>query len=461
MRKGVFLLNRDVFLSQGWCGKMMNNYVCSLGILNIMNQNYNAMHKSMLRIATGLRINSVADDPSGWAIGQRMNVEIRSLNQASRNSQNSQSMLKVADGAVSSTVDILRTLKEKAIQAANGTMTDADRQNIQKEFNQYIDQIDDNSLVTFNGQYLMNGSHKSQGSATQQAFTNQSLSEDTTFATQLTDLKNRSGEELHILDSDNVKVSYTKEGKTYTTTFSAKGMTLGGIFKEANKLNGDANVFDPTDLGSTATTNVIGTDANGNTVKTASEKDALTVKAKDTGLDGALGGFTISIMDSSGQMKKSVNAVLDDFTESITPRNASGDDSIYTQTGTQSSYGIKIGLGDMSARGLGLKGADGSILSVGTPDAANAAINVLDNALARALDQSTTIGAVSSRLDYTISNLTVQSENLTNAMSVITDADLAKEITEFTRRNVLLQAAQAMLAQSNQNAGWFLSLLQG
>lgn len=114
----------------------------------------------------------------------------------------------------------------------------------------------------------------------------------------------------------------------------------------------------------------------------------------------------------------------------------------------------------MSARGLGLKGSDGSVINVSSADAANAAISVLDNALNRALDQSTTIGAVYSRLDYTIDNLTTQSENLTSAMSVIMDADMAKEATEYARNNILMQAAQAMLAQSNQNAAWFLSLLQ-
>ena len=100
------------------------------------------------------------------------------------------------------------------------------------------------------------------------------------------------------------------------------------------------------------------------------------------------------------------------------------------------------------------------MLSVSTKEAANAAINVLDNALNKALGQSTTIGAVSSRMDYTIDNLTTQSENLTSAMSVIMDADMAKEIMEYARNSILVQAAQAMLAQSNQNAAWFLSLLR-
>lgn len=438
---------------------MMNYFVCSLRILNIMNRNYAAMHKSMLRIATGKRINSVADDPSGWAISQRMSVEIRCLDQARQNAQNSQSMMKVADGALSSTIDILRTLKEKAIAAANGTMTDMDRQNVQKEFNQYIDQIDDNALVTFNGKYLLDGSHNSQGSATKQSFTNQSLAEDTAFATKLTDLKTRAGQELNIQSTDTVTVSYVKDGKTYTTSFGAADKTLGDIFKEANTLNGGANVFEEADLDSTSATDVIGIDANGNEVRTASGKNGITVQAKDTGLSGALGGFTISVSDSQGNVKKSVNAALDDFTETIEARNGCGDNSLYTQTGTKANQGIKLGIGNMTAYGLGLKGSDGSILNVSSQEAANAAINVLDNALNKALGQATTIGAVSSRMDYTISNLTTQSENVTNAMSVIMDTDMAKEITNFVRNKILLQAAQAMLAQSNQNASWFLSLL--
>lgn len=449
---------------QGRCLKMKNNFVSSLGILNVMNRNYAALHKSMLRVATGMRINSVADDPSGWAIGQRMSVEIRCLDQATRNAQSSQSMLKVADGAVSSTIDILRTLKEKAIAAANGTMTDIDRRNVQKEFNQYIDQIDDNSLVTFNGQYLLNGSHKSQGQATQQALTNQSLAKDTTFATKLTDLKSRNGDDLNILDTDTVNVSYVKDGKTYTTSFAAKDRALGDIFEEANKLNNNANVFTTGAAGgfaSNATSNEIGKDSSGKMITTASGENALTVLASQAGLDGAVGGFTVSVTDSDGNVKKSVNAVLDEFTESISPRNASGDDALYTQSGTKANYGIKAGLADMSSYALGLKGRDGSCLNVSTPEAANAAINVLDIAINRALDQSTTIGAISSRMDYTISNLTTQSENLTSAMSVIMDADMAKEITNYAKNNILLQAAQAMLAQSNQNAGWFLSLLGG
>ena len=141
------------------------------------------------------------------------------------------------------------------------------------------------------------------------------------------------------------------------------------------------------------------------------------------------------------------------------PTNAVSDGSLYAQTSADANRGMKISLGDMRSEALGLRGRDGTVLSVTTKEGANAAMNVLDNALSRALDQQTTVGAMSSRLDYTISNLTVQSENLTDAKSTILDADMAKEMLAYTKENVLMQAAMAMLAQNNQNAAWFLSLL--
>ena len=91
---------------------VIRNNISALRILNIMNQHSSALTKSMQRLSSGRRINSAADDPSGYAISQRMQVQIRSLDQAARNAQNGMSLLKVSEGAVSSTVDILKTLKE-------------------------------------------------------------------------------------------------------------------------------------------------------------------------------------------------------------------------------------------------------------------------------------------------------------------------------------------------------------
>lgn len=440
---------------QGGTKMFVSNYVSSLSILNVMNKHASAMAKHMSHIATGSRIASVAEDPSGWAIGMRMSVQIRGLDQANRNAQQYKSMLKVADGGVSSTVDILRTLKEKAIEAANDTCTDSDRQTIQKLFNQYADQIDDNALITYNGKYLINGSHNTASKLTNQAYTNSSLSTDTTTDTKLTDLLRRNGDSLNILADDTVNVSYVKDGKTYTTSYKVENTTVKDIFTKANAI--DTAVFDVDNM---SDTNEIGVDETGRTVKTVDDKNALTIKAKTAGTDGAVSGFTISITDKNGQVKKNANSSLDAFTEKIQPRNENSGDMLYAQVGTKSNQGIKLGLGDMTSLGLGLRSKDGDVLNVTTRDGANAAISVLDNALNRALDQQTTIGAVSSRMDYTIQNLTTQSENTTAAMSTLMDANLAKEMVEYTKENILLQAAQAMLAQNNKNAAWFLSLLQ-
>ena len=612
-----------------------------------------------------MKINSAADDASGYAISERMRVQIRGLDQANQNTQNGSSMMKVAEGAVSSTVDILKSLKEKAINAASDTNTDSDRQTIQKELNQSIDQIDDNANVTYNGKYLVDGSKGTKGNATYTALTNQALSEDTKATTALTDLKRRAGDSLEIDSTDKVTVSYVQAGKTYTTTFDAGTKTLKDLFDQAEAINADDSVFATatnksvlaangqdadavsadtiataktaldtaqttmdtqdkalaahqklkdaldaatTTLGSmsataapakasngavkdaedalaaftkvisdtavygdivskasgssaaatTATayaTNLttaytaltgtidgltgtqktaaqaaltgttegkalmsamgklasandtytkardaytadtfkaddyskavtglekakaayeaagvsgvalltganVGLNGGGNIVATADGTNAITVTAQNSGVAGQISGFNISVSDSEGNVKKSVNAALDSWTETVRAQNQSDDNAITLQVGTNANQSIKVGLTDMRSEALGLKGSDGTKLNISTQAKANAAVNVLDNALQKALDQQTTIGSVQSRLSYTSSNLTTASENVQSSESTIRDADMAKEMTEYTKNNVLLQAAQSMLAQANQSSSSVLSLLQ-
>jgi flagellin len=362
-------------------------------------------------------------------------------------------MMKVAEGAVSSTVEILKTLKEKVINAANDSNTDADRLTIQKELDQSIDQIDDNANVTFNGKYLVDGTHNWENkSQTKTALTNQSLNAATKTDSKLTDLTDRNGNSLQINSTDFVSVSYVKEGVTYTSTKQVSTDTdLAGTLAMISDLDSDAQFVD---------TEVIGTDRSGNTVMTSNKENAITLQAKNSGIDNQISGFTISISDRNGNIKKSANAILDNFDEKIHAENFSSDNAFVFQIGTRANQAVKVGLSDMRSQALGLKGKDGTTLDIGTQKNANAAINVLDNAIAKALDQQTTLGAVQSRLEYTSSNLTTAAENVTASESTIRDADMAKEMTEYTKNNVLLQAAQSMLAQANQNSSAVLSLLQ-
>ena len=579
---------------------VVKNNMTAINTLNTLNKNSSALSKSLQKVSSGMKINSAADDASGYAISERMRVQIRSLDQANQNTQNGSSMMKVAEGAVSSTVEILKTLKEKAVNAANDSNTDSDRQTIQKELDQSIDQINDNANVTFNGKYLVDGSKNTIGNATYTALSNQSLKEGTTGDTALTDLASRSGDSLEIHSTDKVTVSYVQAGKTHTTTFQVgykdgntdKIHTLQDIFNAAEDIDKNSDIFanqandsvlaaqgikgtdadtvkgkvktamehktkeaeafkasedeaaqksvtkasiqtlidayntanagaeitvkaddygsvteftealkaDASYTGATAGTELtalkaevnkmtksgawktadtsytaadrttlqsklltgktVGLAASNDTVDTASGKDAITITANKAGIDGQISGFNISITDSKGNVKKSANAALDAFEETIRAQNKSDDNAISLQVGAKANQSIKVGLTDMRAEALGLQGADGTKLNISTQTKANAAINVLDNAIQKALDQQTTIGSVESRLEYTSTNLTTASENVQASESTIRDADMAKEMTNYTKNNVLLQAAQSMLAQANQSSSNVLSLLQ-
>ena len=612
---------------------VVKNNMTAINTLNTLNKNSSALSKSLQKVSSGMKINSAADDASGYAISERMRVQIRSLDQANQNTQNGSSMMKVAEGAVSSTVEILKTLKEKAVNAANDSNTDADRQTIQKELDQSIDQINDNANVTFNGKYLVDGSKNTIGNATYTALSNQSLKEGTTGETELTNLASRSGDSLEIHSTDKVTVSYVQAGKTHTTTFQVgykddagkdQVHTLQDIFNAAEDVDKTSTIFanasndsilaaqgktadeikdikndvatavghkkdyddavadeekkakalsdsitslkaavetfnagaaddeklkdidwesgDDFDKlesfskamagaatpdkfskdaagGKTAfdavkkalsdyngvtltasataqqktaldvrtggatqityqkkalytdadkklaqasllTGKTVGLAASNDTVDTASGKDAITITANTAGIGGQISGFNISITDSKGNVKKSANAALDAFEETIRAQNKSDDNAISLQVGAKANQSIKVGLTDMRAEALGLQGADGTKLNISTQNKANAAINVLDNAIQKALDQQTTIGSVESRLEYTSTNLTTASENVQASESTIRDADMAKEMTNYTKNNVLLQAAQSMLAQANQSSSNVLSLLQ-
>lgn len=412
---------------------VVKNNLSALSTLNIMNTNSTALQKSLKKVSSGMKINSAADDASGYQISERMRVQIKSLDQANQNTQNGSAMLKTAEGAVSSTVEIIKTLKQKVLNAANGTNTDSDLAAIQSEMNQSIDQINDNSNVTFNGKYLVDGSASSATSATKSAFTNESLGTATTGSSTLASLTNRDGNGLGIVSGDSVSISYVVNGKTITTSMK---ITDGGSGTKISDIIGKATGLSV----STSATSVVGTgagtsnkDGQGYTVHSTDGQNVLTIGTTTAGVSHSLAGFTINVTDKDGNAKKDVNKVLDNFTEAITAHDLSKDHSIQLQVGTKANQTISVGLNDMGAKALGLQGQSSTTtfnLDVTTQTRATAAIDVLDKALQKALTQQTTIGSAESRLDYTSQNLTTSSENVTNAESTIRDADMAKEMTD-------------------------------
>ena len=272
----------------------------------------------------------------------------------------------------------------------------------------------------------------------------------------MTQLQNRAGDSLEIQSTDKYHVSWVINGVTSTTS-----STVG----DSNTLESLVNIGE-VQIGSlvaqsTAEPTTLGTNKYDVDIYTPDKAPGIGVSANTAGVSNQISGFTISITDAQGNVKKAANAALDAFKQYQRAENETGDKSLTFHVGSEANVAIKVGLGDMRAEALGLKGnTSDQRLLVTTKEFANAAINVIENALTKALDQQTTIGAIEARLEYTSANLTTSSENVQASESTIRDADMAKEMTNYTKNNVLLQSAQAMLAQANQNSSAVLSLLQ-
>ena len=435
---------------------VVKNNMQAKNTLNQLNKNEKASSKDLKKLASGMRINSAEDDASGLSIAEKMDVRLRGLEQDNQNVQNGGSMLKVAEGAMSSTVDILNTMKEKVINAANDTNSDADRAIIQKEIDQMIDQIDDNANVSYNGKLMLDGTKNDLvlEPGTRTHLTNQSFAAGTTPMTLMKDLTSKTGDRLGIMVGDTVTVSYVKDGETKIHSFEVKANT-----RFASAFNWDPCINDMS-LQNDSDRSKIGNDQFGNVVYTPDRSDAVTYMAKQPGVAGQISGLTVCVSDSKGNPRKSANAVLDNFNETIRAQNPSPDNAVVLQSGTKANEAVKVGFTDIRSVALGLRTPEGKTLSVSTQANANAAINVVDTALQKVLDQQTKVGAAGSRLTYTSSNIVLAAENTQFSMSVIRDADMAKEMAAYTKDNVLMQASQSMLAQANQSSSSVLSLLQ-
>ncbi len=459
---------------------VVKNNLSANNTLNKVDKNSKAMAKSLSKVSSGMRINGAVDDASGYAISEEMRVQIRALEQADANSQTGSSALKTAEGAISSTVDILKTLKEKVINAANDSNTDEDRKIIQKELDQMIDQIDDNAAVTYNGKYLVDGTHNNRVTGedldgdgvyegTRTYLANESFATGTGTDAVLTSLVDASGRELGIHSDDTLTVSFVKEGVTYTDVYSPiADMDIASMFSGTPKTcipartdtSGHASEYLEVWTMNRPSDSCVGYDRSGEEVHTSSGRDAIVVRAQQCGVENQIAGITISVTRKDGSINKSANTIMDNFMETVRAQDTSSDNAFVFQVGTKANQAVKVGITDMRSQALGLKAMSGRKLDITTQRTANVAINVLDSALQKALDQQTTIGSILSRLEYTSANLVTSNENTQASESTIRDADMAKEMTEYTKNNVLLQASQSMLAQANQNSSAVLSLLQ-
>ena len=410
----------------------------NLGAMNAnRNMSINATNasKSMEKLSSGLRINKAGDDAAGLAISEKMRGQIRGLDQASANAQDGISMIQTGEGALNETTSILQRMRELAVQGASDTATNDDRTAMQSEVTQLSSEIDRIGNTTqFNTKNLLDGS---MGKAVNTAVANINTSSvlkvagaAATIGGALTALQDSNGNNLGITATDTVTISYVKNGSTVTNSFAAGALTAAA-------------------LGTTD-----GTVANADYAVTA-VGGALVATAGLVGTAGAIEGMTVTVKDSSGNVRTAATNALSSFAETKAAGDVRTDGTATLQIGANSNQNFNIDINDMRAQALGVSG-----LQVGTQTQANLAIKVIDTATQKVSAERAKLGAFSNRLEHTINNLGTSSENLTSAESRIRDVDMAKEMSTFSKNNILSQAAQAMLAQANQQPQQVLQLLR-
>ncbi len=356
--------------------------------------------KSMEKLSSGMRINRAGDDAAGLAISEKMRSQIRGLDQASRNAQDGISLVQTAEGALQETQAILQRMNELATQASNGTLSTNDRSAITQEINALNTEIDRISTSTkFNGQTLLAG----------------------TFGVQQ-DLAATTGSGIRVGTAGvtGIDISGADASETYTITTTGVGaytMTATGSGDTQNISLGDG------------TAGVLDFDKFGIKITVDGSQTAANIAASIAG-----GG-------DAGTIKTTASAAVKI--------------QIGSENNAAQQLGITIGVVDSSATSLNT-----TSVNVGTSTAAASSMSTIQSAIDTVSLERSKLGAVQNRLEHTIKNLDTSSENLQAAESRIRDVDMAKEMMEFTKNNILQQAAQAMLAQANQAPQGVLQLLR-
>jgi flagellin len=417
----------------------INHNIAALNTYRQLTAGTHAAGKSMEKLSSGLRINRAGDDAAGLAISEKMRGQIRGLEMASKNAQDGISLIQTAEGALNETHSILQRMRELAVQASNDTNTAVDRQELQKEIDQLSQELSRIGATTeFNTQKLLDGS-----------FTG-------TFHIGANEGQNLT---LQINDMRGFSLGMAGDAKvTVQATVTDGGDTNADIADGTYTVRkNDSGKYEMVD----SSGNVAATSNDGKSWTASSGDDTLTFAGAVTtgtvsiasGTATAQGTFTNSGLEAGTYTIDKTNLALKDANGNVI--------AVDDGTGKYSINGTQVL--DLSGEYGNL--ADGDTVSVGGIDissqaAANAAITKINNAIETVSAERSKLGAYQNRLEHTINNLGTSAENLTAAESRIRDVDMAKEMMEFTKNNILVQAAQAMLAQSNQIPQGVLQLLR-
>ncbi len=421
--------------------------------LTVNNSN---LAKNLEKLSSGYRINKAADDAAGLAISEKMRAQITGLNRAILNAQDGASLIQTAEGALTEVHSMLNRMVELATQSANGTIQADDRQKIESELEALKGEIDRISQATnFNGIALLNGDlatgdipavptvpevptvpaeaatmTASNGpAATATLVTNVALAVNSAPTTAVpTELENVSG---------TVSVSANAGVISFTVGTATVSYDLNDLLSDAA-----ASTAIDIDLGSFGdyklTFNSSWADASGEQIADLASAIADAY--------GTMGSVTAAKAEVPGTAEIPGTATIPGTGVGLTMQVGDTADTFNM---------ITVSVDDMSSAGLGI-----ASISMADQSLSAAALDKIKAAIEKVSVNRGNLGALQNRLEHTINNLGVTSENMTAAESRIRDVDMAKEMMAFTKNNVLSQAAQAMLAQANQQPQQVLQLLR-
>ena len=385
--------------------------------------NTSALSKNLEKLSSGYKINRAGDDAAGLAISEKMRAQITGLDKAQDNAKDGISLVQTAEGALTEVHDMLNRMYELAEQSANGTFEDGtDRKQLQKEVNQLKDEIDRIAdSANFNGIKLLDGSMSA--SATTK------INNAGTGTTAAVDVS---------IVADTV---FNADGTEKNLTFKLAAVSSNGT--DGAKVSADGTVTISLKKG---------------TQYSAEDIQALLAKA-----EGTKAGINEDILQAAQSATVTGTGVADKtgawttLGASTAAAQANNGKPLTLQIGdTSDSFNqLKVGIKDCHVAALGL-----TDMKIGDQTSAAAALDKIKSAINYVSDVRGTLGATQNRLDHTINNLSVMQENIQDAESTIRDTDVADEMMAYTKNNILIQSAQAMLAQANQVPQGVLQLLQ-
>lgn len=375
-----------------------------------LQKSQSALGTAIERLSSGLRINSAKDDAAGFAIAERFLSNIRGLSQVARDTSDGVSLAQTAQGALSATNDSLQRMRELAVQAGNGTLSSADREKLQKEFEQLSGEVDRVAKSTaFNGQKLLDGSFSA---ATFQV--GPSAGDNVTVGGMANTQVDSLGQSAYA--SAQVAVDAAKKnslqadlaaGDVTVTITGADGKNYTSVMQQDSSLSAD--------------------EALGKLVATVNQRSA------DTGVTAFL-----SQDGSSLEYRASVDPGQDPTNVAIA---ATGSNGFAASGQAQQTQGLRgIDLSSQAGAWEGLQRIDSAIDTVSRSRA--------------------TLGTVQNRFESTIANISIQNENAVQSRGRMVDANFAKEISNQTRSMILQEMGFAMQAQANQSSRWTLALLR-